>query len=237
MCESQPTVATLRKRRGVVRASITRLSTRLRELESKIHEPSTPSHAHRMSQKLESLDADFKLHHYALIDALDDEAVLAREQETLDQHDDDIAELAVRVEQLIADSDSASESGTKQIASRRLSCLKSNLSAVCSAMSELTGDPAETHLLHHYQEELSDFKKELGDIRHTLMSLGLRKEDELETSMVALDKEIFDSGLHVKKLLSPHLHAHSILIHQLNHRAVRESNCPSSTFPPSMETS
>lgn len=46
-------------------------------------------------------------------------------------------------------------------------------------MSELTGSPAETHLLHHYQEELFDFKKELGDIRHTLMSLGLRKDDDL----------------------------------------------------------
>lgn len=158
-----------------------------------------------MSQKLESLDTDFKLHHYAVVDALDDEGTLAKEQETLDQHDNDIAWLAVRIEQLIATSDLASESGTRKIALRRLSCVKSNLSAIRSAISELTGDPAETHLLHHYQEQLSDFKKELGDIRHSLLSLGLKEGDELEVSATTLDKEIFDSGLQVKKLLfTPH---------------------------------
>ena len=154
-----------------------------------------------MSQKLESLDAGFKFHHFAVVDTLDDEGSLAKEQETLDQHDDDIAELAVRIEQLIATSDSASESGARKTASRRLSCMNSNVSAIRSAITELTGDPAETHLLHHYQEQLSDFKKELGDIRHSLLSLGLREGDELEASAIALDKEIFDGGLQVKKLL------------------------------------
>ncbi len=40
--------------------SVTRIATRLRELEGKVHKPSTPSLAHRMSQRLEALDADFK---------------------------------------------------------------------------------------------------------------------------------------------------------------------------------
>ena len=195
--------ATLRRRRGVVRASITRLNTRLKDLESKIHESSTLSLAHRMSQKLESLDGDFKTHHYALIDEIDDaeEETLAKEQDTLDQHDDDIATLAVRIEQLVATCNSASDSGARKIASRRLAHLKSNLSAVNSAVTSLTVDSAERHLLHQYQEQLSNFKKELADIRYNLLSLGLKEGDDLLTMVNGLDEEIFGCSLQIKKLL------------------------------------
>ena len=83
---SEPDQPTLRKRKGVVRASITHFNTRMKDLEGKVHEPATLNLAHRMSQKLDFLDADFKMHHYALIDVVgeNDEAILAKEQETLD---------------------------------------------------------------------------------------------------------------------------------------------------------
>ena len=85
-----------------MRASVTCIATRLRELEGKVHEPSTPSLARRMSQRLEALDTDFKTHHLAVIDAMgdDDTAGLAQEQEILDIHDDEVASLAYRFEQL-----------------------------------------------------------------------------------------------------------------------------------------
>ena len=54
-----------------VRASITWLSTHLKDLESKADQPATLNLAQHMSQKLESLDFDFKLHHYALMDLID----------------------------------------------------------------------------------------------------------------------------------------------------------------------
>ena len=68
-----------------------------------------------MSQKIESLDSEFRAHHFALIDVVpdEDEETLSKEQETLDKHDDDVAELAVRVERLIATCDSTSDSGTR----------------------------------------------------------------------------------------------------------------------------
>ena len=99
----QPSLATLRKRRGVSKASVTRLNTRLKDLESRIHEPTTSSLAQRMSQMLDTLDADFKKHHYAIIDHIDeaDEETLGREQDALDQHDDGISNLTMRIEQVI----------------------------------------------------------------------------------------------------------------------------------------
>ncbi len=53
-------------RRGITRASITRLNTKLKDLETMVHEPT------RMAQKLDILDAEFKKHQYALIDAIDE---------------------------------------------------------------------------------------------------------------------------------------------------------------------
>ena len=50
----QPSLGTLRKRRGVIKASITRLNTRLKDLESRIHKPTTSSLAQPMSQTLDT---------------------------------------------------------------------------------------------------------------------------------------------------------------------------------------
>ena len=79
---SEVDVAILRRRRGVMRASITRIATRLGELEGKVYEPSMPSLTHCMSQRLEALGADFKTHHLAMIDAMGDDNTdgLAQEQ-------------------------------------------------------------------------------------------------------------------------------------------------------------
>ena len=67
--------------------------------------------------------------------------------------------------------------------------------------SALTAESAELHLLHQYQEQLSDFKKELADVRQTLLSFGVEEGDELETSTNAIDKVLFDCSLQLKKLL------------------------------------
>lgn len=98
-------ISTLRRRRGTVKASITRLATRLNELEAKLEESSTLSHLRKLPAKLESLDSEFKVHNYAVIDAIpsDDHAdeSLEREQVELDQHDARVADLSVRMEELM----------------------------------------------------------------------------------------------------------------------------------------
>ena len=73
-----------------MKASITKLNTRLTELETKVHEPSTLSHAHELFAKLESLDSEFKVHHHSIIDVIPDDHVdemMTKEQDELDQHD------------------------------------------------------------------------------------------------------------------------------------------------------
>ena len=92
-----------KKRRGIVRASIIQFTTKLKDLESKADQPGTFDLAQQIKLKLETLDKDFKTYHYGLIDLVDaeDKATLKNEQETLDNHDDEMAILAVHVQQLI----------------------------------------------------------------------------------------------------------------------------------------
>ena len=112
----KPNPTTLRKRRGVVRASITRLATRLKDLETKVDQPTTLDLAHRMSQKLDSLDSEFKVHHYALVDIIDDNDLSSKEQETLDEHDDEITELAICIKKLISLCTATPDSNFRKVA-------------------------------------------------------------------------------------------------------------------------
>ena len=84
--------ATLRKRRGVVRASITRLTNRFKDLENDTDKPATLE----LAQGMTLLDALDGTHHHALIDLIDDEEALSTEQSILDDHDDFVADLSAR---------------------------------------------------------------------------------------------------------------------------------------------
>ena len=131
---------TLGKRLGVVRASITRLFTLLKDLESKADQPPTLDLTRQMSQKLESLDSDFKLHHYALIDLIDDTESMLKEQNILDGHDDKMAILSTHIKRLIVVCDSSSELGPRKTASQRLVRLERNLFTVNERIGSLSGD-------------------------------------------------------------------------------------------------
>ena len=86
-------ISNLRKRRGAIKASITKLTTRMKQLESKVHEPATFELAQQLVPNLNSLDAKYKEHHFSIVDNIDetDEAYLAKEQEVLDNHDEEFS--------------------------------------------------------------------------------------------------------------------------------------------------
>ena len=68
-------VSQLHWRRGVVRASVTRLGNCLRELEDTEDQPATPAHAQQLYTKLKDLDSSFKDLHLLVIDQIGDEAL------------------------------------------------------------------------------------------------------------------------------------------------------------------
>ena len=79
--------ATLKRRRGIARGSLTWLKTRVGELEARDDLSLSLEEARRLLQHLDAIDSDFKSNHLALIDAIEDEGELDKEQGILDDHE------------------------------------------------------------------------------------------------------------------------------------------------------
>jgi len=170
-----------RRRRGVIRGSITRLGTRLNELERNPDDPATFDHAQRLSSKLNSLDAEFKVQHYSVIDLVDNEDELADEQDIIDRHDDNVAELSVRLQKLLSlcSSHSASPSNPRNLHQRKLERLDKELTSLNATIESLDEAVDNTCRLQLHQEQLSKFRREISEIRDSLLILGVDDTDPL----------------------------------------------------------
>ena len=193
-------LAKIRRRRGVAKGSITRIETRLHQLESESDQPNTRDVARQMLAKLKEHDADFKKNHLSLIDLIDDEETLTSEQATLDEHDDLVAALTVRI---LALADAATrtpprEVSTRELLARRCKRLESRLSETDAALTPLSHE--DVCRLQQYQEQTSDFKKEIAELSNTLLSLTLDESDVLPSVIADLEKKLFDLSLHLKEL-------------------------------------
>ena len=194
-------LANAKKRRGVARASLTRLSNRLKELDGEAGEHKTLELAQRMLQKLTDLDSEFRSHHHSLVDLIDDEETLAREQDVLDTHDDLIAELTVRVKQIIATLSPSSSDSSRKIVSRKLTHLQKSLASVVSAISDMSSTTSDTCLLRQYEERTNDVRKDLAKTRDDLHHMELDESDELFKLQDDLESQVFDCSVNIKKLL------------------------------------
>ena len=142
-----------------MRGSITRLATRLDTLERKADQPATFDLAQDMGKKLANLDADFRKHHYDIVDHIDeeDEDTLCQEQELLDNHDDEIDDLKIRIKQLIVNSSSSTNSSQRKSINRKLSRLGKSITAIHDAVKHLTTS-SDVCVVRQYQERLQDPK-------------------------------------------------------------------------------
>ena len=195
----------VRKRRGAAKASTTKFTSQLKQLESKVHEPSTFELAQQLVPNLNALDARFKEQHFFILDLIDESDVdaLAKEQEILDNHDEELSMLLLRAQQLIQTCSSASDTGNRKIVSSNLTDLKARINEMETAFATLSGKPEETHLYYHYQEQLQDFKGELGVIRQNVPSMSTKDAEDLSDTIAGLDKQIYDVSIKIKEFLYP----------------------------------
>ena len=78
-----------RRRRGVIRSSITRLGDKISELETKEKlSPMEPLTVKRIQQRLGEANKEFKRFHFAIIDLLEQEEEIALEQANFSEHED-----------------------------------------------------------------------------------------------------------------------------------------------------
>ena len=151
---------------------------------------------------METLNSEYKVHRFALIDLIEDEAVLQREQENLDNHYDIVSDLSVRIQRLINSCTTATMGpDIRKTSSRRLKHLQKNLSAVCDKIRELSDGPEDVCRLKQHEEQLADYKKELADLQTQLLSLDISDEDKLVVEHSVLQDVLFDCSLKIKELL------------------------------------
>lgn len=128
---------------------------------------------------------------------------MGQEQEILDKHDDDVTDLSLRLEALLIRTTATptARTGERVIAARRLSQLQARLTPLHTAITDITTDRNNVHLVYLYEEQLSDYKKELSDIRSEVLALIEDVTDDLNETIIRQDKEIFEMSIDIKKLL------------------------------------
>ncbi|XP_064397632.1 uncharacterized protein LOC135344358 [Halichondria panicea] len=190
-------ITKLKRRRGVVRASITRIRTKTRELEG-TESPNQGDAAKHIAEKLDSLDTDFRRLHLELVDLLDDDELLSNEQDILDEVDDNIIDLKMRLLPIMKlTTNLKSERG---LVSRKLAHFHGALRSIDEAISSL--DSPDKHVLIQHKEQLIDTKRNLRGIHDNLMALDLAEEDELLRMHSDLERLHFDCSVKLKMLVS-----------------------------------
>ena len=193
-----------KKRRRVTKASLTKLSTKLTELEADTTNPDALRVAQGLASKLKILDAEFKSHQLSIIDLTDDDTDLAAEQQELDDHDDRASELAIRVQRLISTLSPSTIEGVSRTSSRRLSRLQEKLDViqgVVNAIPEDRSDDDSACTLEQYIEQIADIKAELKDVQTCLLNIDLTAEDPIIRTQDEIERTIFRCSVAIKKRL------------------------------------
>ena len=192
----------LRKRRGVIRGSITRLEKHLVDLESSPDAFGVSDNSKQLATKLESLDTEFKYLHFDLINEGAEE--LDREQETLDLHDDNVSAMSLQLRRLVSESSdkTGDPSVGKRAPARKLSRLQRILRSTEGDLAAMSSNREDVPLLEQRAEQLTDYKKQLASIYEELVALDLEEEDDLFILHTELEEVHFSCAHSVRKLLS-----------------------------------
>ena len=126
--DSSRALSSLRKKRGIVRRSITRLVNNLKTLEATPEAPGVIDQTKQLIVKLEGFDKDFRSIHYEIVDLFDEDSDdLEKEHEVLDKHEDYVTATSLRLQKIIANSSSAMDAGNKKALSRKLARVERHL--------------------------------------------------------------------------------------------------------------
>ena len=94
-------ISKARNRRGVVCSLITKLKSRLRRLEDALDKLEIKEEVTKLATKLDTFESQFTESHFEIVDLIEDEGVLAKEQAVFDKVDDDINTYSARIQALM----------------------------------------------------------------------------------------------------------------------------------------
>ena len=174
----------------------------MKELEHQPRAPKTSDLAERMAKKIFVLDSDFRAQHHALIDLIEEDEALEREQEALDAHDDLVTDLSVRIKQIISSSSSSVTDSSRKILSRKLIHIQKCIDSIVSFIDDTSTTETDVCLLRQYEEKAADINRDLAKVRDNLHHLDIEDTDKLLEHQEQLEGQVFDCSVHIKKLLS-----------------------------------
>uniref|UniRef100_A0A1X7SDA2 Uncharacterized protein n=1 Tax=Amphimedon queenslandica TaxID=400682 RepID=A0A1X7SDA2_AMPQE len=184
-------LSSLHKKRRAAGSPITRLNNQLKDLEADPEVPGASDSAKHLLLKLNEAESHFKTLHYQVLDVIDenDDEALRKEQDIVDNHDDIVAALVLRIQNIITHSPSTVHHSPMSVGStvpdalkvsaRRLSRLELGLNGTDDGLDAPSGDDVDSSLLEQYVEQLADNKCELSKIHEQLISLDLENDHEL----------------------------------------------------------
>ena len=94
------------------------------------------------------------------------------------------------------------DSVERRVNSRKISRIEKNITDIISAIDSEDDETLNVYVLRQHDERLHDLKAELGIISNSLMAMDIGDMDPLFASQAALEKNMFECGIKIKKLLS-----------------------------------
>ena len=140
-------VARLRKRRGIPKGSITKLTTKITEIQEAIGDSDVKDTAQRYKEKLIALDTEFRTQHCHIVDVVDDEGVLADVQAILDEHDDVVGQLMAKLYKIIKANSTSCGHGARDIQSRKLTHLHRTIESVSAEIRAVPEESEDVYLV------------------------------------------------------------------------------------------
>ena len=204
--ETAASLSQLKRRRGTVKGSITRVATTLAKLKAEPSSTQLLINAQELAEKLKSLDKSFKRRHDMVVDALpDDDALdeaLAREQIVYDEQDAEVSRISSEIQQIIRLCSAATEMTPFKRASRYLQDIDQELSSISEQVMKIArDDPSNIHLVKSYLQKISDLGTSFSDTKRLAMSSCTTEEmDELTDALHKISTCLFDCGLNLRKL-------------------------------------
>ena len=119
----------------------------------------------------------------------------------MDAHDDLVAELSVRIKQVIVSSSPSANESSRRIVSRKLTHLQRSLDSIDSVVKDTSVTTSDTCLLRQYEERVGDINRELSKTRDDLHRMELDEADELLERQDQLETQVFDCSVTIKKLI------------------------------------
>ena len=193
-----------KKRRRVTKASLTKLNTRIHELEADITNPNALRAAQGLASKLKALDTKLKSHQLAIINLTDGDEALTAEQQELDDHDDRVSKLTIRIQRLVSTLSPTATDGLCRTFTRHLERLRGKLAGIQEAVNAIPEDRIDDDsacVLEQYAEQIADVKVEMKDVGNCIFNTELTGDDPIMRTQNAIDQTIFRCSVTIRKRL------------------------------------